>query len=95
MQQQAHEIGYPLLIKAVAGGEGMRVVEEADDLLPALEAVQRESQSAFADDRVMLEKFLPVARHIEVQIFADQHDNIVHLYERDCLMQRRHQKLVE
>ena len=97
LQQQAREIGYPLLIKAVAGGggKGMRMVEAADDLLPSLEAVQRESQSAFADARVMLEKFLPVARHIEVQIFADQHDNIVHLYERDCSMQRRHQKLVE
>ncbi len=97
LQQQANAIGYPLLIKAVAGGggKGLRRVEASADLLPALESVRRESRSAFADDRVMLEKFLPVARHIEVQVFADQHGNIVHLYERDCSMQRRHQKIIE
>ncbi len=97
LQQRADEIGYPLLIKAVAGGggKGMRLVAAKDEWSAALESVKRESQAAFADDRVMLEKFLPVARHIEVQIFADQHGNIVHLYERDCSMQRRHQKIVE
>ena len=97
LQQRANEIGYPLLIKAVAGGggKGLRMVEARADLLPALASVRRESRSAFADDRVMLEKFLPVARHIEVQVFADQHGNIVHLYERDCSMQRRHQKIIE
>ncbi len=97
LQQQANEIGYPLLIKAVAGGggKGMRMVEAAEYFCAALESVKRESQSAFADNQVMLEKFLPLARHIEVQIFADQHGHIVHLYERDCSMQRRHQKIVE
>lgn len=97
LQQQANKIGYPLLIKAVAGGggKGLRMVEAKDDFLSALESVKRESRAAFADARVMLEKFLAIARHIEVQIFADQHGNIVHLYERDCSLQRRHQKIIE
>ncbi len=97
LQQHADDIGYPLLIKAVAGGggKGMRVVESRDDFYASLAAVKRESASAFGDHRVMLEKFLTVARHIEIQIFADQYGNFVHLFERDCSMQRRRQKVIE
>ena len=95
--EMANQTGYPLLIKAAAGGggKGMRRVERSEDFHSSLEAVQRESRSAFGDDTVLLERFLPVTRHIEVQIFADHHGNIVHLYERDCSMQRRHQKVIE
>ncbi|MDT8428759.1 MAG: biotin carboxylase N-terminal domain-containing protein [Pseudomonadales bacterium] len=97
LQQQAQLLGYPLLIKAVAGGggRGLRVVHSEGEFIPALHAVQREAKSAFADDRVLLEKYLPSARHIEVQIVADQQGNYLHLFERDCSMQRRHQKLIE
>lgn len=97
LQQQAQQIGYPLLIKAVAGGggKGLRAVNHADDFIAALDAVKRESLGAFADDSVLLERYLPVARHIEIQLFADTHGNVVHLYDRDCSMQRRHQKVIE
>ncbi len=95
--QEADSTGYPLLIKAVAGGggRGLRVVERREDFSAALSAVQRESQAAFGDQRVLLETYLPGARHIEVQIFADTQGNCVHLFERDCSIQRRHQKLIE
>jgi len=97
LQKQAQNIGYPLLIKAVAGGggKGLRAVSHADDFIAALEAVKRESLGAFADDNVLLERYLPVARHIEIQLFADTQGNVVHLFDRDCSMQRRHQKVIE
>ncbi len=95
--EMANQTGYPLLIKAVAGGggKGMRLVEQAEDFQSSLESVRRESLAAFGDDDVLLERFLPTARHIEVQVFADHYGNIVHLHERDCSMQRRHQKVIE
>lgn len=95
--EMANKTGYPLLIKAVAGGggKGMRRVERAEEFQPSLESVKRESLAAFGDDAVLLERFLPATRHIEVQVFADHYGNIVHLHERDCSMQRRHQKVIE
>ena len=102
-QQQAHlleqakNIGYPLLIKATAGGggKGMRIVHGTEDFIDNLQAVKRESLASFADDKVILEKYLSESRHIEVQIFADSDGHTVHLFERDCSMQRRHQKIIE
>jgi acetyl-CoA carboxylase biotin carboxylase subunit len=93
----AERAGYPVLIKATAGGggKGMRVVKDAAALKKALEVARTEAQAAFGDDRVYLEKFLPQARHIEFQIMADEHGNIVHMGERDCSTQRRNQKLLE
>ncbi len=95
--EAARTIGYPLLIKAVSGGggKGMRVVNHADELAPSLEAVKRESKAAFGDEQVLLERYLRTARHIEIQIFSDTHGNVVHLFERDCSAQRRHQKVIE
>ncbi len=94
---KAVEIGYPVMIKATAGGggKGMRVVHDASDFEAALGAARREALSAFADDRVILEKFITRPRHIEFQVFADQHDHCVHLFERDCSVQRRYQKIIE
>ena len=94
---QAAEIGYPVLIKASAGGggRGMRIVENAEAFAGALESARREAAAAFGDDRVLIEKYLSRSRHIEIQIFADGRGNIVHLGERDCSLQRRHQKIVE
>src|SRR5215475_1969024 len=93
----ASEIGYPVIVKAAmgGGGRGMRVVREESELETRIEEAQGEAKSAFGDASVFLEKFLPHARHIEVQILADQHGNLLHLYERDCSVQRRHQKVVE
>src|SRR3989440_1953359 len=93
----AKEIGYPVIVKAAmgGGGRGMRVVREESELEARIEEAQGEAKSAFGDASVFLEKFLPKARHIEVQILADQHGNLLHLYERDCSVQRRHQKVVE
>lgn len=95
--RQAAEIGYPILIKAVAGGggKGMRKVENAADFMSELAACQREAKNAFGDDVVLLEKFIENPRHIEIQIFGDTHGNYVHLFERDCSLQRRHQKVIE
>ncbi|MDO9521472.1 MAG: biotin carboxylase N-terminal domain-containing protein [Pseudohongiella sp.] len=97
LHQQADQMNYPVLIKAVAGGggRGLRIVETSGAFVAALHAVKREAISAFADERVLLEKYLPRARHVEIQVFADQHGHCVHLHERDCSVQRRHQKLIE
>jgi 3-methylcrotonyl-CoA carboxylase alpha subunit len=93
----AERIGYPVLVKASAGGggKGMRIVEAAAELPAALQSARREAEKAFADGRVFLEKYIAEAHHIEFQIFADAHGNTVHLFERECSVQRRHQKIIE
>jgi len=97
LRAEADAIGYPVLIKAVAGGggKGMRRVDEAADFAAALAACQREAAASFGDDRVLIEKYVLSPRHIEVQVFGDTHGNVVHLFERDCSLQRRHQKVIE
>ena len=97
LREHADRIGYPVLIKAVAGGggKGMRRVDRADAFGAALASCRREAASSFGDDRVLIEKYIASPRHIEVQIFGDRHGNMVHLFERDCSMQRRHQKVIE
>ncbi|MBI1329924.1 MAG: biotin/lipoyl-binding protein [Alphaproteobacteria bacterium] len=97
LAREAGKIGYPVLIKAVAGGggKGMRRVDSAGDFAAALESARREAQSAFGDAKVLIEKYVTQPRHIEVQVFADTHGNAVHLFERDCSLQRRHQKVIE
>jgi propionyl-CoA carboxylase alpha chain/3-methylcrotonyl-CoA carboxylase alpha subunit len=94
---EAARIGFPVLIKAVAGGggKGMRRVGAAEDFAPALEGARREAASAFGDERVLLERYVTRPRHIEVQVFGDAQGNVVHLFERDCSLQRRHQKVIE
>ena len=94
---EAGKIGYPVLIKAVAGGggKGMRLVERAEDFADALASCQREAAAAFGNDVVLIEKYILAPRHIEVQVFGDSHGNVVHLFERDCSLQRRHQKVIE
>jgi len=93
----AAKIGFPLLVKASAGGggKGMRIVERADDLEEALAAARREAASGFGDDRVFLERYVSRARHVEIQILGDAHGRVVHLGERECSIQRRHQKIIE
>ena len=93
----AADIGYPVLVKASAGGggRGMRVVEAEADLLSAVESAKREAGTSFGDDTVFLEKWLATSRHIEIQILGDNHGNLVHCYERECSIQRRHQKIIE
>ena len=97
LAQQAQRIGYPVLIKASAGGggKGMRAVQASADFVAALESCQREARNAFGSDHVLVEKYLTKPRHIEVQVFADQHGHCVYLFERDCSVQRRHQKVLE
>jgi 3-methylcrotonyl-CoA carboxylase alpha subunit len=97
LERQAGKIGYPVLIKAVAGGggKGMRRVERAADFAEALEGCRREARSAFGNDRMLIEKYITRPRHIEIQVFADTHGTCVHLFERDCSLQRRHQKVIE
>ncbi|MCA0424736.1 MAG: acetyl/propionyl/methylcrotonyl-CoA carboxylase subunit alpha [Proteobacteria bacterium] len=97
LKQKAYEIGYPVLIKAVAGGggKGMRKVERHADFDDALASCKREALNAFSDDRVLIEKYVTAPRHVEIQVFADRHGNVVHLFERDCSLQRRHQKVIE
>jgi len=97
LRKEADQIGYPVLIKAVAGGggKGMRRVDRAEDFADALAGARREAKAAFADDRVLIEKYVLQPRHVEMQVFADTHGNAVHLFERDCSIQRRHQKVVE
>ncbi|MHC5108302.1 MAG: acetyl-CoA carboxylase biotin carboxylase subunit [Planctomycetota bacterium] len=93
----AESIGFPILVKAAAGGggKGMRVVRDASELAAAVEAAGREAKAAFGDARVFLEKFIERPRHVEFQIFGDHHGNAVHLFERECSLQRRHQKIIE
>ncbi|HWU61072.1 MAG TPA: acetyl/propionyl/methylcrotonyl-CoA carboxylase subunit alpha [Ensifer sp.] len=95
--READRIGYPVLIKTSAGGggKGMRRVDRAEDFAAALESCRREAKSSFGDDKVLIEKYILSPRHIEVQVFGDSHGHIVHLFERDCSLQRRHQKVIE
>ncbi|WP_293700555.1 MULTISPECIES: acetyl/propionyl/methylcrotonyl-CoA carboxylase subunit alpha [unclassified Sphingopyxis] len=97
LAERAAEIGYPVLIKAVAGGggKGMRKVDAAPDFIDALASCQREAAASFGNDHVLIEKYILTPRHIEVQVFGDTHGNVVHLFERDCSLQRRHQKVIE
>jgi len=97
LSSRADEIGYPVLIKARAGGggKGMRKVDRTEDFNAALESARREAAASFNDDRVLIEKYVTAPRHIEVQVIGDQHGNLVHLFERDCSLQRRHQKVIE
>ena len=97
LQQQADRIGYPVLIKASAGGggKGMRVVEQSADFAAGLASCQREARSSFGDDKVLIEKYLQRPRHIEIQVFGDTQGEVISLYERDCSAQRRHQKVIE
>ncbi len=97
LADEAARIGFPVLIKASAGGggKGMRVVESADGFDAALALAQGEARASFGDDRVLIERYLTRPRHIEIQVFADAHGNVVHLFERDCSIQRRYQKVVE
>lgn len=97
LREQASNIGYPVLIKAImgGGGKGMRIVENDASFLEALESARRESRKAFGDDDVLVEKYITRPRHIEVQVFGDTLGNVVSLWERDCSVQRRHQKIIE
>lgn len=97
LSTEADKIGYPVMLKASAGGggKGMRVVESGDGFQAALDGCRRESKAAFGDDRMLIEKYLVQPRHVEVQVFCDRHGNGVYLFERDCSVQRRHQKVIE
>ncbi|MCL4672111.1 MAG: acetyl/propionyl/methylcrotonyl-CoA carboxylase subunit alpha [Sphingomonadaceae bacterium] len=97
LTKEAEAIGYPVLITAVAGGggKGMRKVDAPEDFVAALESCRREAKASFGNDEVLLEKWITSPRHIEVQVFGDSHGNVVHLFERDCSLQRRHQKVIE
>jgi 3-methylcrotonyl-CoA carboxylase alpha subunit len=97
LAREAERLGFPVLIKATAGGggKGMKIVEQAREFGAALASAQREAKAGFGDDRVLIEKYLTAPRHIEIQVFADTHGNAVYLFERDCSVQRRHQKVLE
>ena len=97
LAREAAKIGFPVLIKATAGGggKGMKIVTRADEFAAALASAQREAKASFGDDRVLLERYLTSPRHIEIQVFADTHGDAVYLFERDCSVQRRHQKVLE
>ncbi|MEI4485787.1 acetyl/propionyl/methylcrotonyl-CoA carboxylase subunit alpha [Frigidibacter sp. MR17.14] len=97
LQAEADRIGYPVLIKARAGGggKGMRLVDRAQDFAESLASAQREGQASFGDPAVLVEKYVTAPRHVEIQVFADAHGNVIHLFERDCSLQRRHQKVIE
>ncbi|XP_013106292.2 methylcrotonoyl-CoA carboxylase subunit alpha, mitochondrial [Stomoxys calcitrans] len=97
LQQEAQKIGFPLMIKAVrgGGGKGMRIAEKPEDFMDALNSARTESQKSFGDSSVLLERYVRSPRHVEVQVFADQYGNAVYLWERDCSVQRRHQKIIE
>ena len=97
LKQQADAIGYPVLIKAAAGGggKGMRLVDKGEDFIAALASCQREARSSFGNDQVLVEKYITRPRHIEIQVFGDSQGNCVYLFERDCSVQRRHQKVLE
>ena len=97
LSERAAEIGFPVLIKARAGGggKGMRRVEQPDDFSAALQAARRQAEAAFGDGAVLIEKYLQRPRHIEIQVFGDRNGDVVHLFERDCSLQRRHQKVIE
>ena len=94
---EAEKIGFPVMLKAAlgGGGRGMREVESAKDFGGALKAARREARAAFGDDEMLLEKLVPRPRHVEIQVFCDHHGNAAHLFERDCSIQRRHQKVLE
>jgi len=96
-KKAAKEIGYPVLVKAAVGGggKGMRVVNNENELSESIESTRREALNAFGDERLLVEKYIPNAHHIEFQVFGDQHGNLVHLFERECSVQRRHQKIIE
>jgi 3-methylcrotonyl-CoA carboxylase alpha subunit len=96
-ERAAEQIGYPVLVKASAGGggKGMRIVWEKEDLPEEIQAARREALHAFGDDRLLIEKYVANAHHVEFQVFGDQHGNLVHLFERECSVQRRHQKIIE
>ncbi|MEO1066370.1 MAG: biotin carboxylase N-terminal domain-containing protein, partial [Pseudomonadota bacterium] len=97
LASEADKIGYPVLIKARAGGggKGMRKVDDPADFAAALESATREATASFGDGQVLIEKYINAPRHIEVQVFGDSHGTVVHLFERDCSLQRRHQKVIE
>jgi 3-methylcrotonyl-CoA carboxylase alpha subunit len=97
LQEEAEEIGYPVLVKASAGGggRGMRPVQRAEDFVEAVRGARREAEAAFGAGSVFLEKLVEDPRHVEVQVIADEHGNTIHLYERECSIQRRHQKIIE
>jgi 3-methylcrotonyl-CoA carboxylase alpha subunit len=97
LRQQADAVGYPVLIKAVAGGggKGMKRVDKAAEFEASLASAKREAKGAFGDERVLVEMYVEAPRHVEMQVFADRHGNVVHLFERDCSLQRRHQKVIE
>lgn len=97
LMEQAERIGYPIMIKAVrgGGGKGMRIAFTREEFKSQLASAKTEALKSFNNDDMLIEKFVEMPRHVEVQIFGDQHDNYVYLYERDCSVQRRHQKIIE
>src|SRR5436853_4951071 len=97
LAKAAERIGFPVLVKASAGGggRGMRVVNSAAELSAAIVSARREAKAAFGDDRMLIEKFVQNPRHIEVQVIGDSHGNLISLFERECTLQRRHQKVIE